>query len=380
MSTVMSVLRRAILPVVAAGMLVLTPLAAIASDDHRVTATSQTTSDVAALSSCQILRGAYIGYRVCEYQYVDITWTDGRQQTFVVGTNSAYSVYTIYQRYNGDPVWSGWQSLGGSATDSVHLYDLFYPTISVTGTDSLLLVLTPEDGVVRSPAAPMTGEAPDPVRRSGDPSSLGRARPLPPVVAAIAAGCHGCMRGSRAGRARLCRRYPVRGRFGIAAVGRVPNSSRPGHLPKVRGLDAVCDVADMVDVEAGVVSADENYERGDMCPGPARHLLVDGVPVTNVSPAALTPLFWTHVAPYGGTGCRVATASAATAGSRRGRRSAVGQARPPADSARSRLTDWYAAAPNGGTANRQFPRTQGSAHAARHQRTIGFPVRNRQFR
>ena len=40
----------------------------------------------------------------------------------------------IWQRYNGDPVWSGWRSLGGWAGYGVWLHDR-RPTIRVTGED-----------------------------------------------------------------------------------------------------------------------------------------------------------------------------------------------------------------------------------------------------
>ncbi|GID91449.1 hypothetical protein ACFQFC_10355 [Amorphoplanes digitatis] len=57
--------------------------------------------------------GGYRGARIREYEPTYVTWPDGRQQVFVVGTD--FQAYTIHQDANG--TWSGWYPLGPNPGD-----------------------------------------------------------------------------------------------------------------------------------------------------------------------------------------------------------------------------------------------------------------------
>jgi hypothetical protein len=86
-------------------------------------------------------------YRVGAYSiqlrcYTTPLWTEREKNRFYVfAIRSDGRVMTIWQRYPNDPVWSGWQNLGGTAINGVWLYpydDSEYPNgpeITVIGTD-----------------------------------------------------------------------------------------------------------------------------------------------------------------------------------------------------------------------------------------------------
>src|SRR5262249_49595038 len=81
-----------------------------------------------------IYRGSYIGYYWCSTHVLDYTYTDGTQETFAVGLNSA--IYHIWRHPGGS--WSGWKSLGGIANDGVGLANLSstdWPGIYIVGTE-----------------------------------------------------------------------------------------------------------------------------------------------------------------------------------------------------------------------------------------------------
>jgi hypothetical protein len=67
-------------------------------------------------SSCEVVRGGRLGHRICEYDWFEWTWADGRRHTFIIGLN--YAVYTIVEYAGGGT--SGWASLGGSARNGVY--------------------------------------------------------------------------------------------------------------------------------------------------------------------------------------------------------------------------------------------------------------------
>ncbi len=60
---------------------------------------------------CDIRKGSYTGWRVCGLSQAAYTYTDGREEWFVIGMDLA--VWHIWQRWEGDTRWSGWYSLGG---------------------------------------------------------------------------------------------------------------------------------------------------------------------------------------------------------------------------------------------------------------------------
>lgn len=96
---------------------------------HKGTASANTID-----SSCAITRGGATGYRICEYDWFEWVWSDGRVHTFVVGTN--YAVYNIVQYASGGN--SGWRSLGGAARVGVYPDYVYSPSnlgIWVYGTD-----------------------------------------------------------------------------------------------------------------------------------------------------------------------------------------------------------------------------------------------------
>jgi hypothetical protein len=75
-------------------------------------------------SSCDVIRGGKLGKRICEYDWFDYTWSDGRRHTFIIGLN--YAVYNIVEYAGGGT--SGWASLGGSARNGVYLDYLSSPS------------------------------------------------------------------------------------------------------------------------------------------------------------------------------------------------------------------------------------------------------------
>ncbi|GHC59367.1 hypothetical protein [Streptomyces cinnamoneus] len=85
----------------------------------------------AQASTCSVQGhgGAYI----CEYGKTTVTFPNGQQQIFVIGTD--YAVWTTYNYENGD--WSSWESMSGSARSGVSVTGdrTWEPTITVTGTD-----------------------------------------------------------------------------------------------------------------------------------------------------------------------------------------------------------------------------------------------------
>lgn len=96
-----------------------------------------TTKDKATTQAqCNITRGSYQGGRMCGtgWAVVDLTWSDGRQETFIVGWDEA--VWHIYQRYAGDSAWSGWSSLGGGANSGVFGLSANPPGIWIYGWDN----------------------------------------------------------------------------------------------------------------------------------------------------------------------------------------------------------------------------------------------------
>lgn len=137
-----TILRRAVgiavLPVVVLGALALAPSAANAAD-HIGTGTAAvkvirtvaepTAADRAAnvgASTCgvKVVRGAYTGYALCGTIILDYQYTNGIWETFVVGTTSSNNIYHIWQRYAGDPTWTGWQTLPGhgTAVDGIYFF------------------------------------------------------------------------------------------------------------------------------------------------------------------------------------------------------------------------------------------------------------------
>lgn len=65
---------------------------------------------------CTIYRYGYRGEYICGTNNFELTWPDGRAQTFVIGTNSA--VWNIVRNASG--IVSGWKSLGGLARVGVY--------------------------------------------------------------------------------------------------------------------------------------------------------------------------------------------------------------------------------------------------------------------
>ncbi|MBB5867023.1 hypothetical protein F4553_000402 [Allocatelliglobosispora scoriae] len=89
-------------------------------------------------SGVSITRGAYTGAVCYGTNILDVLWSDGRWQTFVVGTTSSNNIYNIWQRWAGDSSWSGWAPVAGNGTaiNGVWLADDSPLTIKVVGTDS----------------------------------------------------------------------------------------------------------------------------------------------------------------------------------------------------------------------------------------------------
>jgi hypothetical protein len=88
-------------------------------------------------SQCLISVGHYTGGLICGTNALTEFWSYGqgqyREEVFIVGWDSA--IWHIWQRYPGDPAWSGWYSLGGGALNGVWQYNSLN-IIEITGLDS----------------------------------------------------------------------------------------------------------------------------------------------------------------------------------------------------------------------------------------------------
>jgi hypothetical protein len=95
------------------------------------------TPTAASASTCAITVGGHAGSYVCDYPPLLVQWPDGHYQYFVVGTNSAHSVYDTWQLSPGGSSWSKWRNLGGTALSRVYLVDgtSTWITIEVIGND-----------------------------------------------------------------------------------------------------------------------------------------------------------------------------------------------------------------------------------------------------
>jgi hypothetical protein len=147
---------RTVLLVAAVGTLIFTPAVAMAAGGNhggsspvvasarnlhvlRVTSAvlGRTSNRVVAPdAACPITRGAQSGAGICGTTVLDIQWSDGRFETFVVGLDHA--TWHVFQRYAGDPTWAGWYSLGGYAIDGVWLWSSSPVTFYVVGSDNNL--------------------------------------------------------------------------------------------------------------------------------------------------------------------------------------------------------------------------------------------------
>ena len=129
------VLRRLVLPLaVLAGMNLVPPAAQADSRAESVTtvvkvetavAKSDVNTDVAPAAVCgvPVKRGAYTGAALCGTTILDVTYSNGIQETFVVGTTSRNNIYHIWQRYVGDTQWIGWRTLPGNGTAVDGIWD-----------------------------------------------------------------------------------------------------------------------------------------------------------------------------------------------------------------------------------------------------------------
>jgi hypothetical protein len=96
------------------------------------------TASIDATGHCDFWRGVHLGRVLCGsyiWTSVDFQWSDGRWETFVVGLDGA--VHHIWQRWNGDTEWSGWQSFGGLVYQGVISLGSTWnrPRIAVAGGD-----------------------------------------------------------------------------------------------------------------------------------------------------------------------------------------------------------------------------------------------------
>lgn len=124
-----------------------------AAPEYRVVKTVVTTATSAVqgpaniAASCRnggagvpVRRGSYSG-EACEgTDILDVWYSDGRRETFVVGTTWTNNIYHIWQRSAGDTTWSGWTTLPGNGTadDGVGLWDDSPVTVFVLGTTGRL--------------------------------------------------------------------------------------------------------------------------------------------------------------------------------------------------------------------------------------------------
>lgn len=76
---------------------------------------------VTALSKCAVTAYGYTGYRICEFDWLSVTKSNGSVEYFVVGTN--YAVFHIW------PGSGGWKSLGGRARTATP-NGVYYLTVS----------------------------------------------------------------------------------------------------------------------------------------------------------------------------------------------------------------------------------------------------------
>lgn len=84
-------------------------------------------------SFCPITVGAYSGGYICGTTVLEVLWSDGRYEIFIVGEDRA--IWHIFQRFPGDQTWSGWYSMGGGANNGVFLANNT-PTIWIVGLDN----------------------------------------------------------------------------------------------------------------------------------------------------------------------------------------------------------------------------------------------------
>lgn len=64
------------------------------------------------MAAIRLYRVLYLRHRQAFFQHSNGIW-----ESFVVGIDRA--VWHIWQRYVGDPTWTGWHSLGGVAVDGI---------------------------------------------------------------------------------------------------------------------------------------------------------------------------------------------------------------------------------------------------------------------
>lgn len=62
---------------------------AVAAKSRTFAVSRQPTSAATAESSCAMSRGGYLGHYICGTAYTDITWSDGRAHTFIIGLDHA---------------------------------------------------------------------------------------------------------------------------------------------------------------------------------------------------------------------------------------------------------------------------------------------------
>lgn len=65
----------------------------------------------AQAAACPITRFGHTGYYLCGTLYTDHTWSDGKTESYVIGTDSA-----VWHIHSGT---GGWQSLGGNVSNRV---------------------------------------------------------------------------------------------------------------------------------------------------------------------------------------------------------------------------------------------------------------------
>ncbi|MFI6100173.1 hypothetical protein ACIA8G_31895 [Lentzea sp. NPDC051213] len=127
--------------VVAAMALILATIPAatvLAGQDVVVKEVPVSAASIDSTGHCDFRRGVHVGRVLCGshiWTYVDFQWSDGRWETFVVGTDAA--VHHIWQRWNGDTEWSGWQTFGGRVYQGVRSLGSTTnrPRIAVAGGD-----------------------------------------------------------------------------------------------------------------------------------------------------------------------------------------------------------------------------------------------------
>lgn len=118
--TLQKMIRLAAIGVALAALLAVPTAASAAPPAGAAFATNVEQANAAA-GMCNIYRGAYRGGMLCGGSYVsrDFTHPDKRKETFIIGYDEA--MWHIYQRYEGDAQWSGWESMGGGFHSGVFL-------------------------------------------------------------------------------------------------------------------------------------------------------------------------------------------------------------------------------------------------------------------